>query len=56
MATRDMEGGKGTGVGKVGRFKQDDKQRKLVTEDKVGGKRVSFKIECEKNVKRGCRC
>jgi len=49
MAARDTEGGKGAAAaGKVGRPKQDGKQRKLVTEDKEGGKRVSFRLECGK--------
>jgi len=44
-----MEGGKGAAAaGKVGRPKQDGKQRKLVTEAKEGGKRVSFRLECGK--------
>jgi len=49
MAARDTEGGKGaTTVGKVGRLKQDGKQRRLVMEDKEDGKRISFKLECGK--------
>jgi len=44
-----MEGSKGAAAaGKVGRPRQDGKQRKLVTEDKEGGKRVSFRLECGK--------
>jgi len=30
-------------VSKVGRTRQEDRQRKLVTENKVGGKKVTFR-------------
>jgi len=44
LTSRDTEGGKSTMmVGKVGRPKQDIKQRKLATEEREGGKRVSFR-------------
>jgi len=43
-----MEGGKSAvAVSKLGRIKQDSKQRKLITEDKEGGKKV-FRLECGK--------
>jgi len=49
MAVRSTEGGKSaTSVGKLGKVKQDGKQKKLVTEEKEGGKRVSFRLECGK--------
>jgi len=33
---------------KVGKMKQEGRQSKLVTEDKVGGKRVSFRLDKDK--------
>jgi len=39
--------GRTSGVGKVGRPRQEERQRKLVTEGKVGEKKVTFRLEEE---------
>jgi len=36
--------GESGAVGKVGRTRQEDRQRKLVTENKKGGKRVTIRL------------
>jgi len=53
MASKKGEGagnaGSAIGVGKVGKLKQEGRQNRLVTEKKTGGKRVTFRLERDKN-------
>jgi len=38
----------GTGIGKVGRSRTEERQSRLVTEGRMGEKRVTFRIEGDK--------
>jgi len=44
--------GEAGAVGKVGRTRQEDRQRKLVTENKEGGKKVTFRLTESRTEKR----
>jgi len=45
MAGRDSGGT--SGVGKIGRPRQEERQRKLITDGKIGEKKVTFRLEEE---------
>jgi len=49
MAGRDS--GRTSRVGKIGRPRQEERQRKLVTEGKIGEKKVTFRLEEKKSRK-----
>jgi len=53
MASKKREGAgsarSAIGIGKVGKLKQEERQSRLVTEEKIGEKKVTFRLERDKD-------